>query len=61
MGPAVAKVLPGMGARTSDVEGGIYFVIGPEKQFAAWEEYLKSVEGPATKVYRLYPRDFWQH
>jgi hypothetical protein len=61
MGPAVAKVLPGMGAKASDVEGGIYFVIGPEKQFAAWEEYLKSIEGPTAKVYRLYPRDFWMH
>jgi Zn-dependent M16 (insulinase) family peptidase len=59
MGPATAKVLPGMGARTSEVEDGVYFVIGPEKQFVAWEAYLKSVEGPAVKVYRLYPRDFW--
>jgi Zn-dependent M16 (insulinase) family peptidase len=47
-------------ARMNEVEDGIYFVIGPERQFSAWEEYLKSVEGPATKVYRLYPRDFWQ-
>jgi hypothetical protein len=60
MGPAVAKVLPGMGGKASEVEDGIYFVIGPERQFAAWEEYLKSIEGPAAKVYRLYPRDFWQ-
>jgi len=61
MGPAVAKVLPGMGGKASEVEDGIYFVIGPERQFAAWEEYLRSLEGPATKVYRLYPRDFWQN
>jgi hypothetical protein len=59
MQPAAAKVLPGMGTKVSAVEDGVYFVIGPEKQFQAWEEYLKSVEGPATRVYRLYPRDFW--
>jgi hypothetical protein len=54
-----AQVLPGLGPAKSSVGDGIYFAIGPEKQFAAWEEYLKSVEGPAVKFYRLYPRDFW--
>jgi hypothetical protein len=52
-------VLPGLGPKVSTVRDGVYFVIGPEKQFAAWEEYLKSVESPDTIVYRLYPRDFW--
>jgi hypothetical protein len=59
MSNAYAPVLPGLGVKTASVKEGIYFVIGPEKQFAAWEEYLKSVEGPDTKFYRLYPRDFW--
>lgn len=59
MANTYAPVLPGLGAKTATVKDGIYFVIGPEKQFAAWEEYLKSVEGPDTKFYRLYPRDFW--
>jgi len=54
-----SAVLPGLGVKVSTVEDGIYFVIGPEKQVAAWEEYLKSVEGADTVVYRLYPRDFW--
>jgi hypothetical protein len=54
-----AKVLPGLGPAKSSVGDGIYFAIGPEKQFTAWEEYLKSVEGPGVKFYRLYPRDFW--
>lgn len=54
-----APVLPGLGSEKSSVKDGIYFVIGPEKQFAAWEEYLKAVEGPGVKFYRLYPRDFW--
>jgi hypothetical protein len=59
MNRVYARVLPGMGGKASEVDGGVYFVIGPEKQFAAWEEYLRTVESPDTKVYRLYPRDFW--
>jgi len=54
-----SAVLPGLGPKVSSVVDGIYFVIGPEKQFAAWEEYLKSVEGQEAVVYRLYARDFW--
>jgi Zn-dependent M16 (insulinase) family peptidase len=53
------QVLPGLGASKTSIKDGIFFVIGPEKQLAAWEEYLKAVEGAATKLYRLYPRDFW--
>jgi Zn-dependent M16 (insulinase) family peptidase len=54
-----ARVLPGYGVKAKTVEGGIFFVIGPEKQFGLYEDYLKSVEGADTRVYRLYPRDFW--
>jgi hypothetical protein len=54
-----ARVLPGYGVKAKEVEGGIFFVIGPEKQFGLYEDYLKSVEGADTRVYRLYPRDFW--
>ncbi len=54
-----AKVLPGMGASPKDVSGAVYFVIGPEKQMAAWEEYLMQADSPDSHVWRLYPRDFW--
>jgi len=54
-----ARVMPGLGAPVKDVKDGVYFVIGPEKQLAAWEQYLQSVYGAATRVHRLYPRDFW--
>lgn len=54
-----AKVLPGMDRGAKDVAGAVYFVIGPEKQMAAWEEYLQQAESPGTRVWRLYPRDFW--
>jgi Zn-dependent M16 (insulinase) family peptidase len=55
----VGKVLPGFGPKAADVPDAVRFVIGPEKQFAAYEAYLKETEGPGTTLYRLYPRDFW--
>ncbi len=53
------RILPGMGVPSKDVPGGVYFVIGPEKQLEAYDQYLKKAEGPDTNLYRLYPRDFW--
>ena len=54
-----ARVLPGLGAAPSRIPDTVIFVIGPEKQFASWEQYLTSVEKEKTTVLRLYPRDFW--
>jgi Zn-dependent M16 (insulinase) family peptidase len=59
MGKVYARVLPGYEGRMRDVTGGIYFVIGPEKQFNAYEGYLKTVEGADARLFRIYPRDFW--
>lgn len=59
MNAVYAQVLPGLGARVEGVTGGVYMVIGPEKQLAAYEQYLKKVDAPDTRVWRLYPRDFW--
>ena len=53
------RIFPGYGKRGKDIAGRNFFVIGPEKQMAAYEAYLKSVEGADTQLYRLYPRDFW--
>lgn len=53
------KILPGYGIRSKDVAGAQYFVIGPEKQIAGYEAYLKSRDGKDTQVFRLYPRDYW--
>jgi hypothetical protein len=53
------RVFPGYGMKAKDIAGGNLFVIGPEKQMAVYEAYLKSVEGADTQLYRLYPRDFW--
>ncbi|MCM3871427.1 MAG: hypothetical protein ND895_12140 [Pyrinomonadaceae bacterium] len=59
MAAVYARVLPGLGVKAVDVEGGIYYVIGPEKQISAYEEYLRTVEGPGVRLYRIYPRDYW--
>jgi hypothetical protein len=59
MGDVYATILPGYGLKARDVKGGVFYVIGPEKQLKAYEDYLKSVEGADTRLYRLYPRDYW--
>ena len=59
MNAVYATVLPGLGARVADVAGGVYMVIGPEKQLAAYEEYLKKADASDARLWRLYPRDFW--
>ena len=53
------KILPGYGVKMKDVKSGNYMVIGAEKQMEAYEKYLQSKEGASTKLYRIYPRDFW--
>ena len=53
------RFIPGYNVKGSEVPGGIFFVIGPDKQLDAWEEYLEEVEGEETRLYRLYGRDFW--
>jgi hypothetical protein len=56
--PAVyGKVLPGYGALDPK---GVYFVIGPDKQLGAYQDYLHTALGKDTTLFRLYPRDFWQ-
>ena len=35
MATVYARVPPGLGVKAGDVEGGIYYVIGPEKQMSA--------------------------
>lgn len=57
--PVYATVLPGLDGKMDGVAGGVYMVIGPEKQLSAYEAYLKQAEGPSTRLWRLYPRDFW--
>jgi hypothetical protein len=52
------SVFPGY-SKEAPVEGGVYFVIGPEKQLGLYEAYLQSAVGIDTRLHRLYPRDFW--
>jgi Zn-dependent M16 (insulinase) family peptidase len=59
MGAVYATVLPGYGVKAREVKGGVFYVIGPEKQLKAYEDYLKRAEGPDTRLYRIHPRDYW--
>lgn len=52
-------VLPGYGPPSAEVEGAVYYVIGPDKQLDRWQEYLHRTEGDEATLYRLYPRDYW--
>jgi hypothetical protein len=54
--PVYSKVLPGFGPLDPH---GTYFVIGPEKQMTAYQDYLKAAVGKDAGLHRLYPRDFW--
>jgi Zn-dependent M16 (insulinase) family peptidase len=51
-------VMIGYGQPLAESEDGSFFMIGPEPQFNALEQYIATTESP-QKVYRLYPRDFW--
>ena len=54
-----ARMLPGYDAQGLDTAGGSFFVIGPDKQLDAWEQYIKGAAGSGTRLQRLYGRDFW--
>jgi Zn-dependent M16 (insulinase) family peptidase len=56
MNRVVSTFLPGYDAGWKPLPGGAYFVIGPDKQLDAYEQYLKTFGG---SLVRLYPRDFW--
>lgn len=59
MPSVIGRVLPGYGPKLATVDGAVQFVIGPEAQIAALEEYLRTVDGKQTQIERIYPRDFW--
>lgn len=50
------RILPGYGVKAKDTPGVTYYIIGPEKQFAAFDA---DVQRQDEHVYRLYPRDYW--
>ena len=54
-----SRLLPGYDAKGLDRTDGSFFVIGPDKQLDAWEQYLREVDGPGARLQRLYGRDFW--
>ena len=55
--PAVyGQVLPGLAPPSRDVT---YFVIGNAKQLASYQDYLRAAVSKTTRLFTLYPRDFW--
>jgi hypothetical protein len=48
------SLLPGYAPEHQPAKDGVYAVLGPEKQLGAYEKYIK------TKLWRIYPRDFWR-
>ncbi len=57
-----ASMLPGYDAKGLDTAAGNFFVIGPERQLTAWDEYLRASTAAGAQpqaLQRLYPRDFW--
>jgi Zn-dependent M16 (insulinase) family peptidase len=58
MSDTYGEVLPGLGPVAEQSQDAVYYVIGPEKQFESYEEYIRSVEGDVS-LYRIYPRDYW--
>lgn len=52
----LAAELPGWSDGWKPATGGVYFIIGPDKQLDAWDAYVKTFGGTLV---RLYPRDFW--
>ncbi len=52
------QVLIGLGRPLAESAEGVFFLIGPEAQFAALEALIAAEEAP-TVVERLAPRDFW--
>jgi hypothetical protein len=57
-----ARFLPGYATSGLDTAHGSFFVIGPERQLSAWEQYLQATAAPGASplaLQRLYGRDFW--
>ncbi|MBV9496634.1 MAG: hypothetical protein JOZ54_20485 [Acidobacteria bacterium] len=56
-----ARFIPGYdpNVKASSIADGVFMVIGPDRQLDLYSEYLKAGD-PDAKLYKLYPRDFWQ-
>ncbi|MCK4303392.1 MAG: hypothetical protein KAY24_04075 [Candidatus Eisenbacteria sp.] len=53
----LGPVLAGYGHAATEDRGAIHFMIAPEFQIRAFEEFLETRE-PGSRLVRLYPRDF---
>jgi len=51
------KFLPGYGPKAKDSPASVYYMIGNDKQFSAFDADVQARED--EHVYKLYPRDYW--
>jgi Zn-dependent M16 (insulinase) family peptidase len=54
-----ATILPGFSSHTAPVPGSTYLVIGSPQQLELYQNYLQTAISPDTRLYKIYPRDFW--
>ncbi len=57
MDSVYSKILPGYATRTKTTPGSVYFMIGDDKQFKAFNADVQARED--ERVHKLYPRDYW--
>jgi Zn-dependent M16 (insulinase) family peptidase len=55
----VGRVLVGLGSPAREQPDAVFLTIAPERLLAEWEAYVREVEGPQERVFRLYPADLW--
>jgi hypothetical protein len=56
---SLGAVIPALAGSSPLPDGAVYFTTGPESQIDAYEKEIARTRGEATKVLRLWPRDFW--
>jgi Zn-dependent M16 (insulinase) family peptidase len=61
MAAVYGSIMPGYpgGPAPADLKDGVFFVIGPDAQLDAYQQYLKTAVGKNAVVDHLYPRDYW--
>ena len=61
MSAVYGSIMPGYpgGPAPASLKDGVFFVIGPDAQLDAYQQYLQTAVGQGAVVDRLYPRDYW--
>jgi hypothetical protein len=61
MAAVYGSIMPGYpgGPAPADLEDGVFFIIGPDAQLDAYQQFLQTAVGKNAVVDHLYPRDYW--